>query len=87
VLGIPSSDFAVLEGFRSLSQSIASEAARAGGVARGPDQGYEGFPLERKESQGGQTSHFVIQTIRAEDIPASDLTLPPDLRPLPVPNR
>ncbi len=83
-LGITASDFAVLEGFRSLSQSIASEAARGGGLARGPDQGYAGFPLERKESQGGQTSHFVIREIRKEEFPASDVTLPADLRPLPV---
>ena len=87
VLGIAPSDFAVLEGYRSLSQAIASEAARGGALARGPDQGYEGFPLQRKESQGASASQFVVQEIRKEDFPASDVTLPGDLKPLPVSSR
>ncbi len=80
-LGFPADDVAVFEGFLDLSEKMAGEAAAAGGLGAGPDRGFPGLPLERKESRGGVvTDRFVIESITTETMPASELQVPAGLK-------
>lgn len=85
-VGIAADDLAVFEGFLDLSEKMAGEVAAAGGLGAGPDRGFPGLPLERSESRGGKvTDRFVIETIKAETVPAADLQVPAGLKPVTPP--
>ncbi len=82
-LGIPADDVAVFEGFLDLSEKMAGEAA-GGGL--GSDRGFEGLPLERKETRDGVvTDRFVIDAISQEKMPAADFQVPAGLTPVSPP--
>lgn len=82
-LGIPADDVAVFEGFLDLSEKMAGEAA-GGGL--GSERGFEGLPLERKESRDGVvTDRFVIDAISEEKMSAADFQVPAGLTPVSPP--
>ncbi len=79
-LGIAAGDVAVFEGFLDLSEKMAGEAA-SGGAGLTADRGFEGLPLERKETRGGVvTDRFVIEGINQETVPAGELQVPAGLK-------
>jgi hypothetical protein len=81
VVGIAPDDMAVFEGFLDLSEKMAGEVAKAGGIGAGPDRGFPGLPLERAESRDGAvTDRFTIEKIEAETIAASELRVPPGMK-------
>ncbi len=85
-VGLAAADVAVFEGFLDLSEKMAGEAAASGGVGVGPDRGFPGLPLERKETREGViTDRFVIDSITQETVPAADLQVPAGLKPLTPP--
>jgi hypothetical protein len=86
-LAISAADVAVFEGFLDLSEKMAGEAAAAGGSGQGPDRGFPGLPLERKETRDGViTDRFVIESITKEAMPASELQVPAGLKEVTPPS-
>jgi hypothetical protein len=85
-LGIATDDVAVFEGFLDLSEKMAGEAAAGAGMG-GPERGFEGLPLERKETRDGVvTDRFVIDAISEETMPAADFQVPSGLTPVVPPS-
>jgi len=75
-LTISAADVAVFEGFLDLSEKMAGESAAGGGS----DRGFPGLPVERKETRDGVvTDRFVIDSITAQAMPASELQVPAGL--------
>lgn len=80
-VGVAPADFAALEGLRALTRLMAERARAAGQIDAPPDDGYEGLPLERVETRDGTVvERFVVTSIRREDVPIADVTLPPGLK-------
>jgi hypothetical protein len=80
-VGIPAADVAVFEGFLDLSEMMAGDAG--GGVS---ERGFPGLPLERSETHGGKvTDRFTIERIESVTMAASDVEVPPGLKPVTPP--
>lgn len=79
-LNLPPDDVAVFEGFLDLSEKMAGDASGGGMGGSAAERGFEGLPLERKETRDGVvTDRFVIDSITSEKMPAADLQVPSGL--------
>lgn len=80
-LAIPPDDVAVFEGFLDLSERMAGESGPGGTGGSAAERGFEGLPLERKETRDGiVTDRFVIDSITTETLAGEELRVPSGLK-------